>query len=131
MMNLTNKDRGSFSKRMMMLALLCLSTLFMTGCQTMGGGVIPSAEYEKFTPKPAEKRIMKEVNLRWEVRDDVAQYCARSIGMGREQAYITPPVACAVWHAQRQECVIVTGKETSHVALGHEVRHCFEGHFHK
>jgi hypothetical protein len=31
--------------------------------------------------------------LRWEIRDDVAQYCAKSIGMGREQAYITPP-----WH---------------------------------
>jgi hypothetical protein len=131
MMNLTNKDPIGFTQRLLVLALLCLATLFMTGCQTTGGGVIPSAEYEKFTPKPAEKRIMKEVNLRWEVRDDVAQYCARSIGMGREQAYITPPVACALWHAQRQECVIVTGKETTHVALGHEVRHCFEGHFHK
>ncbi len=130
-MNLTNKDQVGVTQRLAMLVLLCLSTVFMAGCQTMGGGVIPSAEYEKFTPKAPEKRIMKEVNLRWEVREDVAQYCAKSIGMGREQAYITPPVACAVWHVQRQECVIVTGKETTHVALGHEVRHCFEGHFHK
>ena len=97
----------------------------------MGGGVIPASEFEKFTPKTADKRIMKEVSLRWEVREDVAQYCAKSIGMGREQAYITPPVACAVWHVASKECVIVTGTRTTHVALGHEVRHCFEGHFHK
>jgi len=95
------------------------------------GGELPSAEYEKFTPQPVEKRIMKEVKLHWEIREDVAQYCANSIGMGREQAFITPPVACAVWHVQRHECVIVTGKETAHVALGHEVRHCFEGYFHQ
>lgn len=103
----------------------------LAGCQTMGGGVIPASEFEKFAPKSADKRIMKEVKLRWEVREDVAQYCAKSIGMGREQAYITPPVACAVWHIPSKECVIVTGTSTTHVALGHEVRHCFEGHFHK
>lgn len=130
-MNLTNKDQVDVTQRLAIMALVTLLLVFMTGCQTIAGGAIPNAEYEKFTPKPTDKRIMKEVNLRWEVRDDVAQYCAKSIGMGREQAYITPPVACAVWHVQRQECVIVTGKETSHVALGHEVRHCFEGHFHK
>lgn len=102
-----------------------------TGCQTAGGGVIPAAEYALFTPKPMEQRVIQEVKLRWEVREDVAQYCAKSMGMGQEQAYMTPPVACAVWHVAKKECVVITGKETSHVALGHEVRHCFEGHFHK
>lgn len=102
----------------------------LTACQTLGGG-IQASEYEVFTAQPVDKRIMKEVKLRWEVREDVTQYCARSIGMGREQAYITPPVACAVWHVASKECVIVTGTQTTHVALGHEVRHCFEGHFHK
>jgi hypothetical protein len=123
------------SFRMFLLGLkgFCFAFLVMnlSGCQVMGGGVIPSSEYEIFTPKSAEQRIMKEVKLRWEVREDVAQFCAKSIGMGREQAYITPPVACAVWHVASKECVIVTGTRTNHVALGHEVRHCFEGHFHK
>jgi hypothetical protein len=102
-----------------------------TGCQSAGGGVIPAAEYALFTPKPKEQRVIQEVKLRWEVREDVAQYCAKTMGMGQEQAYLTPPVACAVWHVAKKECVVITGKETSHVALGHEVRHCFEGHFHK
>jgi hypothetical protein len=131
MMNLMFKNQWVTVKRWLSLACAGASLLILTGCQTMGGGVIPAAEFEKFTPKTADKRIMKEVNLRWEVREDVAQYCAKSIGMGREQAYITPPVACAVWHVATKECVIITGKQTSHVALGHEVRHCFEGHFHK
>jgi hypothetical protein len=110
---------------------LGLSMLTLSGCQVLGGGIIPASEFETFTPKTADQRIMKEVKLRWEVREDVAQYCAKSIGMGRDQAYITPPVACAVWHVVSKECVIVTGTTTNHVALGHEVRHCFEGHFHK
>ena len=131
MMNLMFKNQWATVKRWLSLACVGATLLILTGCQTMGGGVIPAAEFEKFTPKTADKRIMKEVNLRWEVREDVAQYCAKSIGMGREQAYITPPVACAVWHVATKECVIITGKQTSHVALGHEVRHCFEGHFHK
>jgi hypothetical protein len=130
-MNLLFKKMGVSSGRWLLLVAAMGIMVLLTGCETMGGGKIHASEYQTFTPKAPEKRIMKEVSLRWEVREDVAQYCARSIGMGREQAYITPPVACAIWHVQRQECVIVTGKKTTHVALGHEVRHCFEGHFHK
>ena len=118
------------ASRASLMAVAGLSMMVLTGCQTLGGGVIPREEYENFTPKSPEKRIMKEVTVRWEIRNDVAQYCARSIGMGREQAYFTPPVACAVWQVDKKECVIVTGSPTSHVALGHEIRHCFEGHFH-
>lgn len=108
---------------------LGLVLVALTACQTMGG-IILASDYEVFTAQPVEKRIMNEVKLRWEVREDVTQYCAKSIGMGREQAYFTPPMACAIWHVPSRECVVVTGTQTTHVALGHEVRHCFEGHFH-
>lgn len=118
------------ASRASLMAVAGLSMLVLTGCQTLGGGAIPASEYENFTPQPPEKRIMKEVTVRWEVRDDVAAYCAWRIGMGREQANLTPPVACANWHVEKKTCVVVTGKSTSHVALGHEIRHCFEGHFH-
>ena len=36
--------------------------------------------------------------------------------------------ACAVYNAK--SCTIITGVETSHAILGHELRHCFEGRFH-
>jgi hypothetical protein len=40
------------------------------------------------------------------------------------------PIACAVWTKTTNECKIITGPNPNHLVLGHEVRHCFEGHFH-
>lgn len=125
------KIKNHWALRRVAIWLTPLAMMMLAGCQTMGGGVVPATEFEKFTPLANHKRIMQEVKLRWEVREDVAQFCAKSIGMGREQAYFTPPVACAVWHVASKECVIITGTRTTHLAIGHEVRHCFEGHFHK
>ena len=104
-------------------AVLCLSGL--VGCGTM-----PAHEFEPFTPLPQAKRIMVQPKIKWEIRDDVAAFCAQAMGMGQEQAFMTPPLACAIWFVGKNECTVVTGKQVTHVALGHEVRHCFEGHFH-
>lgn len=130
MFNLANTLNKSFSKQLLKWAALGASSWVLSGCQALGGGLIPASEYVDFIAKPPEMRQMNQVTLRWELRDDVAQYCSQSIGMQREQANLTPPLACAVWHVKSKECVIVTSRQTSHVALGHEVRHCFEGHFH-
>jgi len=109
--------------------LLTWVLTWLSACQSLPGQ-LPAHEYEPFKPLPADKRLMNEVRLRWEVREDVAQFCAKAIQMGKQQAYITPPMACAVWEEQKQECVVITGPQPTHVALGHEVRHCFEGRFH-
>ena len=113
-------------------ALFVISLVFglLAGCQTIPGN-LPAHEYEPFKPLPVEKRLMNEVRIRWEVREDVVQFCAKAIQMGKEQAYITPPVACAVWDVPKKECIVITGHKPTHVALGHEVRHCFEGRFHR
>jgi hypothetical protein len=43
--------------------------------------------------------------------------------------------ACAFWSdpsANRTNvCTIITGKNTDQDTVGHEVRHCFQGNFHK
>ena len=111
-------------------AWLVMTLVFglLAGCQTLPGN-LPAHEYEPFKPLPVEKRLMNEVRIRWEVREDVGQYCAKTIGMSYLQAKTTPPVACAVWHVATKQCTIVTGPTTSHVVIGHEVRHCFEGSF--
>ncbi len=111
-----------------MFAMCCLA---LAGCQTVPTAHVPVSELSAFEPLPASRRILSTVLLRWEVRDDVAEHCAQATGMGRERAYTTPPLACAIWSVARQECTIVTGRTTTHLALGHEVRHCFEGHFHR
>ena len=110
--------------------MIWIPMVLLAACQSMPHDV-SSHEMKTFKPLALEKRVIAEVKLRWLVREDVAQYCARAIQMGQEQAYITPPVACAVWNKSTQECTVVTGTTTSHLALGHEVRHCFEGHFHR
>ena len=126
-----NQQCMGFSTRLLMMAFTGLLLAILTGCQSVGGGVIPASEFENFTPQPPEKRIMNLVKVKWEVREDVAQYCAKAAQMTPNQAYWSPPVACAVWNVPTKECTIVTGKETNNVALGHELRHCFEGHFHR
>ena len=117
-------------RRMASWMVWSLVLLGLAACQTMPSNV-PAHEHLGFNPLPIEKRLMNEVRIRWEVRTDVAQVCAKAIQMGKEQAYITPPLACAIWDVPLQECVIVTGPKPTHRILGHEVRHCFEGRFHR
>jgi hypothetical protein len=103
--------------------MLCLA-MVLTGCAAIG-----EAEYKAFTPMPSDARLMNQVKLTWEVRADVGDYCLQ---VQNNQASLNPvkPLACAIWVAASQECKVVTGPNPNHVVLGHEVRHCFEGHFH-
>jgi hypothetical protein len=110
--------------------LLPVASLALTACQTMSNDYVRASEMAPFEAKPVDKRVTNVVMLRWEVREDVAAYCAKVTGMSRDAAYTTPPLACAIWSVAARECTIVTSKVTTHLALGHEVRHCFEGRFH-
>lgn len=116
-------------KRRHQSLILLVMSMTLTACQTMTGSV-SSHELEQFTPLTAKQRIMNEVKVRWDVREDVAEHCAKVMKLGPDQAYFARPLACAIWNRKLQECTIVTGAQTSHLALGHELRHCFEGHFH-
>jgi hypothetical protein len=115
------------------LRLLSLTTLVLTLSACNGGAIhqVSSLELIPFNAKPANYRIMNQVRINWEVRADVAHFCAQAKSMGREQSYLTPPMGCAIWDILKGECTVVTGPVTSHAALGHELRHCFEGHFHR
>ena len=116
------------SRRLALMAPLL--GLGLSACQTTQGLYFPASELATFTPLSPHERVMEQVKLRWEVRDDVGAHCAQAPGMDRERAYAQPPVACAIWNASTRECTVVTAKVTTHLALGHEVRHCFEGRFH-
>ena len=109
--------------------LPCVAVL-LGACQSMGGRTLAASEGQEFHPLPQDKRIMNTVKVRWEVRPDVQTFCAKAMRLDKSTAYFTPPLACAMWNVARSECTIVTGPMTSHLALGHELRHCFEGHFH-
>lgn len=113
----------------LVIAFLLLS---LTGCAvTTQGPSLPMSELESFTPISQSARVMNEVKVRWEVRENVAAVCSGAAKLNMAQAWMTPPVACAMWNVATKECVIITGKQVSHVELGHELRHCFEGNFHR
>ena len=116
-----------------MIRLLCLlvSTLSLSGCLSTASQKIAVQEFQPFNVMPDHHRIMNQVRITWEVREDVAHFCGFASRMGREQSYLTPPLGCAFWDILKAECTIVTGPVTSHVAIGHELRHCFEGQYHR
>ncbi len=115
------------------LRWLCLTAIVMSLCACQGTALhqVSSSEFAPFNVRPSNYRIMNQVRINWEVREDVAQFCTQAKSMGRQQSYMATPMACAIWDILKAECTIVTGPVTSHVALGHELRHCFEGHFHR
>lgn len=105
--------------------------MLLTGCASIQGPTLPVSELESFVPMPHHARVMNDVKVRWEVRENVAEVCGRAAKLSATQAWMTPPLACAMWNVASKECVIITGKKVSHVELGHELRHCFEGNFHR
>ena len=128
-----SKVTESFFLRFLLFRLLSVTglVLVLSACQGPSNHKVSSREFVPFNVMPAQYRIMNQVRINWEVRDDVAHFCAHAKSMGREQSYLTPPMGCAMWDILKSECTVVTGPMTSHVALGHELRHCFEGHFHR
>ncbi len=124
---------ASFSTRSFWLRLLWVLVLALglSACQGPSHHKVSRGEFVPFNVMPAQYRIMNQVRINWEVREDVALFCAHAKSMGRERSYLTPPMACAIWDILKAECTVVTGPMTSHLALGHELRHCFEGHFHR
>ena len=104
--------------------LLAVMACALTACVS-----IPEKEYAEFTPLPVNKRVIHNVKVSWEVRDDASAVCAGSLKT-TANGMLGAPIACAQWSVNRQECTIITGPNPNHVVLGHELRHCFEGHFH-
>jgi len=72
-------------------------------------------------PKPTPSVI------RWVVSEDPDTECREASGQ-KLQDRRGVIRACAVYNSR--SCTIITGVETSHAILGHELRHCFEGRFH-
>ena len=65
--------------------------------------------------------------IRWVVSLDPDSECRQASGQ-KLQDRRGVIRACAVYNSKT--CTIITGVETSHAILGHELRHCFEGRFH-
>jgi hypothetical protein len=107
--------------------LLFCGVFLLAGCETTTMRP-PQVDMARFVPAPESKRVIVQPKLKYLVRQDGYEYCARITGIK-----ITPtsrPMACAFWNVRRKECTIVTPLVTGYNYVGHELRHCFEGAFH-
>lgn len=99
--------------------------MLLTGCATFQP---PAVDQMRFVPLAQAQRVIAQPKLKYLVRHDGFEYCARITGIP-----VTPtsrPMACAFWNTRRKECSVITPPETGYNYLGHELRHCFEGAFH-
>jgi hypothetical protein len=97
----------------------------LAGCETFQP---PAVDQARFIPLPESQRVIAQPKLKYLVRQDGFEYCARITGI--PVTATSRPMACAFWNVHRKECSVVTPLETGYNYLGHELRHCFEGAFH-
>lgn len=68
--------------------------------------------------------------VRWQVREDVADFCRSVSGSLQHIRRGGVFLACAQWDVRKNSCTITTGLIVQYAVLGHELRHCFDGKFH-
>ena len=103
---------------------LLIVTVLLTACTPIDTG-------KPYTTNLKHDRVI----LFWKTHDDVHDVCG-ALSSRKTPRIITTYHGCAQWDENLVggltyiRCMIHTGKETSHEIVGHEVRHCFEAHFH-
>ena len=120
----------SFSQRWIPAGLLCVGGLgTLVSCRSLPDGTSVQ-EIQAFTVPPESIQAIREIRLRWMIREDAGEYCQQKLKHPPVSETSALPLACAVWNTKTKECTIVTKPTTTHLIMGHEVHHCFSGHFH-
>lgn len=86
-----------------------------------------------FTKFDATKNMTNHSMITWDQVDDVQKACeaeSRRRGLGGFKIQVE---ACSFWGKRLMVdvCHIITEKSTNLDTLGHEMRHCFQGAYHK
>lgn len=86
-----------------------------------------------FTKFDATKNMTNSSIITWEQVNDVQTACdkeSKKRGLGGFKIQVE---ACSFWGKRLtvDVCHIITEKKTDLDTLGHEMRHCFQGAFHK
>ena len=86
--------------------------------------------YENFS---VDSNITNKVNIEWQYADDIQAACDKQRQDNGEKPYTYKVQACSIWYEHKgyNTCVIITKKTLNMWSLGHEIRHCFQGAFHK
>jgi hypothetical protein len=106
---------------------LPVTVLYAIPTQAAGS---PERWNDAYAPFDATKNTHNKMEVVWMVVRDPVRTCNEE---GRKRfkdfkglSYV--PEACAIWEGRT--CTIITSKKPTMHALGHELRHCFQGHWH-
>jgi hypothetical protein len=75
----------------------------------------------------------RSVTIHWRKVTSPDQYC-RQVNRGMSQRHPADKeifLGCAHWNTTKSECTIVTGLKDNLDTIGHEVKHCFDGDWHR
>jgi hypothetical protein len=92
---------------------------------------IAESPYDRFS---TEKNFTSNSNIHWEQVDNVQEACNKQRVSAGFKPYSYPVEACSSWKRDIffiNQCYIITSKKVSYWTIGHEIRHCFQGDFHK
>ncbi len=90
------------------------------GCAVDNPLLLP---HKSFIPVAPVDRVLAAPKIEHRRMANSRLLCDLSTGARMSQA-------CAVWNVKTNVCTIITEPHAPYEVLGHEVRHCFEGHFH-
>ena len=81
----------------------------------------------------ATNNMTNKASVEWVQVDDVQKVCDGIAEQKLNKKFGYRVESCASWKEGTFgfTCTIYTGKKTTMATLGHEIRHCFQGEFHK
>ena len=94
---------------------------------------LEKSPYEKYS---STNNFTTSTKVTWEAVDNINKVCNEIHIKLTGKPYPYPVNACTTYKKkvlffQQYECHIITSKTTNNDILGHEIRHCFQGEFHK
>ena len=96
--------------------------LALFASSSLAQSIPPAGKHDlEFTAQPAYQ--IKRVE--WVVVDDIDEACRGMSPLMEGRRF----VGCTQFNST--SCRVFTGRNTTLSILGHEIRHCFEGHWHR
>jgi hypothetical protein len=93
---------------------------------------------DAYTMFNTNKNQLNEVTITWVTVKDIQKSCEAESRRRGNDGFSYAVDACSFWDDKRdwsgklkRTCQIYTTKKTNNDTLGHEVRHCYQGAYHK
>lgn len=113
-----------------MKILITVLALFALNVQAQERFYTSENPHEEFSVR---KVNANDIQLTFISADNVQSVCDRESRKRGFGGFNTPVEACSFFDTKsyNNKCTIVVGKSTNYHTIGHEMRHCLQGNYHK